>query len=96
MLIEKIEFKVYILNDCIKFAEKYILIHPRKTTTEFLEDLEEWEEYKRNIFNSENVSEMFNADIERQFEIFWTDMRGYCIVFNNDAGIRNTEYRAEN
>lgn len=96
MLIEKIEFKVYIRNICLKFSEKYILIHPRKTTTDFLEDFEEWNEFKRNIFNSENVSEMFTADIERQFEIFWSDMRGYCIVFNNDAGIRNTEYRKEN
>lgn len=96
MLIEKIEFKVYIPNNCLKFSEKYIIIHPRKTTTDFLEDFEEWNEYKRNIFNSENVSEMFNADIEREFEKFWSDMRGYCIVFNNDAGIRNTEYRAEN
>lgn len=96
MLVEKIEFKVYIPNDCLKFSEKYILIHPRKTTSEFLEDFEEWEEYKKYIFNAENVSEMFNVSIEMKFEIFWSDMRGYCIVYNNDAGIRNTEYRKEN
>lgn len=94
MLIEKIEFKVYIPNGCLKFSEKYILVHARKTTTDFLSDLEDWEGYKKTAFNSENISEMSTANIERKFEEFWTDKwRGYCIVFNNDAGIRNTEHR---
>lgn len=96
MLIEKIEFKVYIPNNCLKFAEKYILIHPRKTTTDFLDDLESWEEYKNTYFFMKTVSEINSANIEQQFEIFWSDMRGYAIVFNNDDGIRNTEYREEN
>lgn len=96
MLIEKIVFKVYIPNNCLKFSEKYILNHPRKTTSDFLEDLESWEEYKNAFFFLKDVSEMSTTDIERVFKKFWTNKRGYCIVFNNDAEIRNTEYRAEN
>lgn len=96
MLIEKIEFKVYIPNNCLKFSEKYILIHPRKTTTDFLDDLESWEGYKNTYFSLKDVPEMNSSHIERRFEMFWSDMRGYCIVFNNDDGIRNTEYRRNN
>lgn len=95
MLIEKIEFKVYLPNNCLKFAEKYILIHPSKYTSEFLEDLEYWEDYK-NVFNHDDVERLSASEIERSFEIFWQDMHGYTIIFNNDYGIRFTEYRKEN
>ncbi len=96
MLIEKIEFKVYIPNNCLKFSEKYILIHPRKTTTDFLDDLESWEDYKNVEQKVQDVERLSASEIERTFEIFWRDMHGYTIIFNNDFGIRFTEFRKEN
>jgi len=93
MLIEKIEFKVYIPNDCLKISEKYILIHTRKTTTDFLLDKEDWERWIKSELSLPNVDSERPAFFETLFEKFWQGMRGYCIVYNNDDGIRNSHHR---
>jgi hypothetical protein len=93
MLIEKIQFEVYIRNISLLFSEKYILIHTRKTTTDFLLDKEDWERWIKSELSLPNVDSERPAFFETLFEKFWQGMRGYCIVYNNDDGIRNSHHR---